>query len=220
MQVWIETRTRFNRTNESSFVSFYFELSFANKKKDNCLFKHLTLNNSHTAKWLIVPWFGQIFQRIFAFKKNKSRFKQTCCRSFEKMRLKKQLLWNRNRVQQVSSSNSILCSEKSTFAKKVFLLSRKKENKKAFDICFKKKRKACKSKLFGQNCNILLSKKAKQSVPKEKKYSHQRCLQEKTSSKRTEQLLFLHTSQWLCCEQNFPAQNKKSLKKNVHKKKY
>ena len=76
-------------------------------------------------------------------KKNKSRFKQTCCRSFEKMRLKKQLLWNRNRVQQVSSSNSILCSEKSTFAKKVFLLSRKKENKKAFDICFKKKRKAC-----------------------------------------------------------------------------
>ena len=69
MQVWIETRTRFNRTNESSFVSFYFELSFANKKKDNCLFKHLTLNNSHTAKWLIVPWYGQIFQRIFAFKK-------------------------------------------------------------------------------------------------------------------------------------------------------
>ena len=84
-----------------------------------------------------------------------------------------------------------------------------------------KKRKACKSgksKLFGQNCNILLSKKAKQSVPKEKKYFHQRCLQEKTSSKRTEQLLFLHTSQWLCCEQNFPAQNKKSLKKNVTKK--
>jgi hypothetical protein len=48
--------------------------------------------------------------------------------------------------------------------------------------------------LFGQKGNILLSKKRKKSLPKEKKYSHDGCLREKKSTKQQEQLFFFETS--------------------------
>jgi len=71
--------------------------------------------------------------------------------------------------------------------------------------------------LFGQRGNILWSKKRKLSLPKEKKYSYDGCLQEKTSSKQQEQLFFFETSNQDGCEKKFPPRNKKNLKKRYPK---
>ena len=133
-------------------------------------------------------------------KKNKIRCTLTCCHSFDNKRLQKQLFRNRNRCKQLSSSNSNLCSKKPIVAKKVLLFSCKQENEKKLDLLFKKNKKGCKLELFGQRGNILWSKKRKLSLPKEKKYSYDGCLQEKTSSKQHEQLFFFETSDKDCWE--------------------
>ena len=219
MQVWIETRTRFNRTNESSFVSFYFELSFANKKKDNCLFKHLTLNNSHTAKWLIVPWYGQIFQRIFAFKK-----KTKVGLNKHVAALLKKWGWKNNFCEIEIVSNKFLpqtasfVQKSQPLPKKSFFFLAKKKIKKPLIFASKKKERRVNRSFLGKIATFCWAKK--QNKASQKKKSTPINVVSKKKSRANEQnscSFFTHHNDFVA-NRIFQHKTKKASKKTSTKK--